>query len=97
MSLDVIFALVDPRQTIGLVLAGTAFGAFVFGQLPRGMSGYIGYLMAGTGFTYFVFLVALRAVDNPLVAERTIGTGILWLVFSFGTAVGIELRSRAVR
>ncbi len=87
-------SLIEPLQVIGLLASGFLFGALVL-ALSAAPTNFVASIVVMAGVTYFVFTIVIRYLspDIPFaVAERTIGTGLLWIVFSGGAWVGLWAR-----
>lgn len=87
-------SLVDAPQIIGLGIVGLIFGWVIF-SLAAFDTRTASTVLTMSGVVYFVFVIVIRYASGPLpVAERTIGTGLLWLVFSLGATLGLMARRR---
>lgn len=88
-------SLVNVTEIAGLLIVGALFGWLVYPSVVTTPVLSVGFVTITLGLTFFLFTIILRYLTVPVdQAERTIGTALLWVVFSGSVIIGMRAEGR---
>lgn len=100
MTVERVFAIWDWPTVFGLVVLGLVIGyALIPVMWPlRGMEIAYPVLVSGLpwitiGGAFFLFEWVFRELNGVLFAERTLATGLQWIIFASSLTVGLKVRN----